>query len=193
MATPQQTPKQVQDMFGDDASNAPAPRRRATPPVPLDPEPVSRWRRLPSRTIAGIALVVILVGTIVGIALAQRFRSSRSTTQTPTTTNSATVVTNSAGTNVALTNLPPEFAAERPKDVTTQDLDHDGLTNLEEVRAGTSLEDADSDHDNLTDYQEVTVYHTNPLQPDTDRDGFSDGHEVSTGNNPLGAGKLPRS
>ena len=49
----------------------------------------------------------------------------------------------------------------------------------------------DSDHDGLTDYQEIYIYHTDPHNPDTDGDGYSDGTEVKNGYNPLGPGKLP--
>lgn len=188
-----ETTPQVQDMFGDDASNKPVQRRRATvaPPPPSEPEPERSRFHLSRRAIVSIITVVVLVGSITGLAVVQKFRSS-SKTNTTNTAATATKNTNTAATNISLTNVPPAFAVDRPKDVTTQDLDHDGLTNLEEVQAGTSPEDADSDHDGLTDYQEVRIYHTNPMQPDSDGDGFSDGKEITTGNNPLGPGKLPR-
>jgi hypothetical protein len=48
----------------------------------------------------------------------------------------------------------------------------------------------DTDHDGLTDYEEVHVYHTNPLNPDTDGDGYLDGAEVKGGYDPNGPGKL---
>lgn len=37
---------------------------------------------------------------------------------------------------------------------------------------------ADRDHDRLSDVDEATKYHTNPNDPDTDRDGLLDGWEV---------------
>lgn len=43
---------------------------------------------------------------------------------------------------------------------------------------------ADSDNDDLTDYQESQVYHTDPNNPDTDGDGYNDGHEVTAGYDP---------
>jgi|GEM_PF-4810976 len=185
------TPQQVQDMFGDDASNKPVQPRRAAPTPPPEPEPERPRLRLSRRAIVSIVTIVVLAGSITSLALVQKFRSASNTNAA--NTNVAVVQnTNTAAANISLTNVPPAFAADRPKDVTTQDLDHDGLTNLEEVQAGTSPEDTDSDHDGLTDYQEVRIYHTNPLQPDSDSDGFPDGKEVATGNNPLGTGKLPR-
>jgi len=42
----------------------------------------------------------------------------------------------------------------------------------------------DSDNDELTDYDEVNIYHTNPKDGDTDRDGIFDGDEISSRSNP---------
>lgn len=47
----------------------------------------------------------------------------------------------------------------------------------------------DDDGDGLTN-QEEFFYNTDPANPDTDGDGFSDGDEVKNGYNPNGAGKL---
>ncbi len=58
------------------------------------------------------------------------------------------------------------------------DDDNDGLSNVEERRLGTNPLSPDTDHDGLTDGQEVKTYHTNPLKTDTDGDGLSDGDEV---------------
>jgi hypothetical protein len=73
----------------------------------------------------------------------------------------------------------------RPKDT-----DQDGLPDEEEVRIGTDINSVDSDNDGLFDREEVDVYITDPLNSDTDGDGFKDGDEVSNGYNPKGAGKL---
>jgi DMSO/TMAO reductase YedYZ heme-binding membrane subunit len=43
----------------------------------------------------------------------------------------------------------------------------------------------DSDLDGLTDEGEKQIYHTDPLNPDTDGDGYLDGAEVIGGSNPL--------
>ena len=45
----------------------------------------------------------------------------------------------------------------------------------------------DTDADGLTDEGEITVYHTDPKNPDTDGDGISDGQEVLNGTDPLDA------
>lgn len=72
----------------------------------------------------------------------------------------------------------------------SKDSDQDGLTDDEETVLGTNPNDADSDHDGLFDREEVKVYKTDPLNPDTDGDTYSDGAEVKSGYNPNGAGKL---
>jgi hypothetical protein len=70
------------------------------------------------------------------------------------------------------------------------DLDQDGLTDAEEERLGTNAQSVDSDNDGLFDREEARVYKTDPLNPDTDGDGFRDGDEVRGGYNPAGSGKL---
>lgn len=70
------------------------------------------------------------------------------------------------------------------------DSDEDGLSDEEEDQLGTSSGAVDSDNDGLFDREEVKVYKTDPLNPDTDGDGFSDGNEVRDGYDPKGPGKL---
>lgn len=59
-----------------------------------------------------------------------------------------------------------------------QDPDKDSLLTSEEKAIGTNPLNPDTDGDGLTDGDEVRKYHTNPLNPDTDGDGLSDGEEV---------------
>ncbi|MDE6015625.1 MAG: VWA domain-containing protein [Acetatifactor sp.] len=66
-----------------------------------------------------------------------------------------------------------------------EDLDQDGLTNLEEINYGTNPASADSDRDDLTDYEEIFLYQTNPNNPDTDGDGLTDYDDVYLGFSPL--------
>ena len=65
------------------------------------------------------------------------------------------------------------------------DLDTDGLTNLQEFQRGTLPRDSDTDNDTLLDGPELTGVGarpaTNPLVADTDGDGFNDGAESNTG------------
>lgn len=89
------------------------------------------------------------------------------------------------------------------------DLDGDDLSNLTELRLGTSINNSDTDgdglddglevndlktnplatdtdYDNLGDKLEIENYRTNPLVIDTDDDGFSDSLEINIhGTNPL--------
>lgn len=66
-----------------------------------------------------------------------------------------------------------------------EDNDKDGLSNIREVGAGTSIVEADTDNDGLNDYEEVVTYKTDPLKEDTDGDGVNDGKEIELGTNPL--------
>lgn len=60
------------------------------------------------------------------------------------------------------------------------DPDSDGLTNLEELNAGTDPTKNDTDADGLTDSLEVKTHKTDPTRPDTDNDGLPDNDEVLT-------------
>jgi hypothetical protein len=65
------------------------------------------------------------------------------------------------------------------------DSDGDGLLDSEEDAIGTDPLDPDTDDDGLTDGDEVNVYGTDPLDADTDGDGLPDGLEVEHGFDPL--------
>jgi hypothetical protein len=49
----------------------------------------------------------------------------------------------------------------------------------------------DPDNDGLNNYEEINLYGTDPNDPDTDKDGVSDGDEVKAWTNPAGEGNLP--
>jgi len=72
------------------------------------------------------------------------------------------------------------------------DSDNDGLLDSLEKTIGTNINVIDTDNDGLSDYEEVEVYHTNPLNADSDGDTYADGEEVKNGYDPNGPGKLAR-
>jgi len=76
---------------------------------------------------------------------------------------------------------PPSPTALNPED----DIDDDGLTNMEEYLLGTSPSNPDTDGDTLLDGAELVGVDlrpaTDPLNADTDGDGFDDGIETNTG------------
>lgn len=59
------------------------------------------------------------------------------------------------------------------------DTDGDGLTDAEEAKLGTLLDDADSDNDGLTDFEETHTT-SDPLNSDSDGDGRLDGEDDIT-------------
>lgn len=111
---------------------------------------------------------------------------------------------------------PGYLNASDPSDA-AKDPDNDGLTNLEEYKAKTEIDNADTDNDEAKDGAEVhrkaggVAAPTNPLVPDTDGDGlmdgretvsdpllpdtdsdsFPDGQEVFHGSNPILASSVP--
>lgn len=91
--------------------------------------------------------------------------------------------TNQTSLNTNIPELPSTFNQ-------IPDQDRDRITDNQEKELGTNPEKADTDDDQLSDYDEVSIYNTDPLNPDTDGDGFSDGYEVAHGFNPAGEGEL---
>lgn len=66
-----------------------------------------------------------------------------------------------------------------------EDIDADNLTALEEQEAKTDPLAPDTDKDGLNDGDELKTYFTDPLIADTDGDGISDGDELIAGTDPL--------
>jgi len=65
-------------------------------------------------------------------------------------------------------------------DDSSQDLDEDGLTNLEEFNLLTNPNNGDTDGDGINDSAEVNSYNTDPNKADTDDDGLNDYEEIFT-------------
>ncbi|WP_233612040.1 Ig-like domain-containing protein [Corallococcus sp. AB045] len=82
------------------------------------------------------------------------------------------VSTNGAGTNS--TTATTTFTVNQAG---TVDTDNDGLTDAEEVLAGTDPNNPDTDGDGIPDGIEVKVGGTDPLDDDSDDDGILDGNE----------------
>lgn len=59
-----------------------------------------------------------------------------------------------------------------------KDSDQDGLSEEEEIKLGTDINNEDTDEDGLNDGEEVLTYETNSLEKDTDNDGLDDFFEV---------------
>lgn len=72
----------------------------------------------------------------------------------------------------------------------THDQDRDGISDEQEAALGTSDTEFDTDGDTIPDDLEVNKYGTDPLNPDSDGDGFWDGYEILNGYNPQGEGRL---
>jgi hypothetical protein len=65
------------------------------------------------------------------------------------------------------------------------DSDQDGLTNRQELAAGTVPDNRDTDGDGLDDKTEIELLKTNPQDPDSDSDGLRDDDEIRWGFDPL--------
>ena len=72
------------------------------------------------------------------------------------------------------TRVAPKYALSGGE----MDSDGDGLTDSYEVQIGTNPFDPDTDKDGLSDGEEVLKHKTDPLNPDSDWDGLKDGAEV---------------
>lgn len=117
-----------------------------------------------------------------------------STTVNQETTVPETVVAPEATSTETTTGMSAATStASQPSSVESAvntDSDGDGLTDVEEAKAGTDKLKMDTDGDGLNDYEEVKIYQTDPLNVDTDGDTYKDGAEVKAGYNPNGPGKL---
>jgi hypothetical protein len=150
------------------------------PPVYSEP-PVHKGGAVKTIVIVLLALVALGTAAYLAYAFMMKTPESAGVDETPvTTTPDDQTDTDDEKTPVDTTPATPTFV----------DSDGDGLTNAEELEAGTSSTKADTDEDGLGDREEVKVYGTDPRRTDTDGDGYLDGAEVKSGYNPNGEGKL---
>ena len=77
-------------------------------------------------------------------------------------------------TGLTLDPYPNETPAE-------QDVDNDGLLDVDEATHGTDLNNPDTDGDGLTDGLELTMGMTDPLNADSNNNGCPDGEEALGG------------
>jgi thrombospondin type 3 repeat protein len=73
-----------------------------------------------------------------------------------------------------------------------EDGDGDGLDNAAERARHTEPRRRDTDRDELGDGTEISATRTDPLDPDTDGDGWADARELRLGSAPLQAASKPR-
>jgi peptidase M23-like protein/thrombospondin type 3 repeat protein len=76
--------------------------------------------------------------------------------------------------------VPDSVRAARFGGLATLDSDNDGVSDLQEQKAGTNALDADTDHDGLSDGVEA-AHGSNPLSIDSDSDGLTDSFESASG------------
>lgn len=193
----------VEDMFDGVASTPPRspllPSPHISPaslPETSHPEPNDLGPRVIRFGLFKIALVVALVLALVGAAA---YAAWRIMGQAPQTDGVVQSVTDNGVIDDEVTsdkqqeeNVEKDVKESVPEENKPSflDSDGDGLTNAEELEAGTLANKADSDSDGLGDREEVEVYDTDPRDADTDNDTYLDGQEVKGGFNPNGEGRL---
>ncbi len=153
-----------------------------------------------------IIAIVILGGYLVYVkffssspVIEQNLNVNTPTTPAPATPTEPDVATPTTPTEPDITTpvIPTEPDVVTPTEPITPvfvpivDSDDDGLTDDEEIVAGTNINIIDTDNDGLSDYEEVKIYKSNPLNADSDGDGYQDGQEIRGGYNPNGPGMLP--
>jgi cysteine-rich repeat protein len=133
----------------------------------------------------------ILDGTEFGLALPQGsdtlLASFRADLDPASTTDPLVVDTDAGGipdgVEDANRNGRVDVGEKDPTNPTDDDSDGDGVTDADEIAAGTDPNDADSDGDGLTDGEEEALG-TDPNNADSDSDGLTDGEEIALGTDP---------
>lgn len=209
----------VVDMFeGAESGAAPKPRMPLTPPAPPAPQgpaiPPSGSNAPVAHDVGprssgfGIVKIFLVIMLVIVLIAAAGYAAWRIMSQEPAGDGPVKSVDNNAvvgeddsektndgeekGREVKTNDdeEPGQDVKEETRSTSLFDSDGDGLTNAEELEAGTLSSDPDTDDDGLGDREEVKVYGTDPRDEDTDGDTFLDGQEVASGYNPNGPGKL---
>jgi hypothetical protein len=203
MTEQNQAEDKVVDIFaGTDKSpeptqsiNNPAPRIATAPTQPYvsTPTPVESPSHKKFYIIAGVAVMVLLL--IVAVTVYIKFTDWTECTGAGCNPleNVKQELTDQIDEVVAPSVIIPDNITDTTVQeviVVNEDTDKDGLTDAEEIVAGTNPVKTDSDSDGLFDFDEVKKFGTDPLNSDTDGDSFLDGEEILGGYNPKGTGKL---
>lgn len=189
--------KEPEDIFeGADQDAAPSQLVRPSLPnqsgqsSPSSPSPVEDVVASgPSKTLIIIAVIAVLGFVVIAVALVYIYLSRQ--TPAPAANQLQQPVTQLPTTQTADTQaLPVVPLTETPAPETQLpvDTDRDGLSDEEEAENRTNPTLVDSDDDDLTDYDEIRVWNTDPLDPDSDNDGYPDGMEVRSGYDPNAVG-----
>jgi len=201
----------VQDIFANVESPAPSLPTNSQPfgqpsmpaGLPTNSQPVSQ--AIPKSggkaKLILISLAVLILAAGGALAYLQYFKKTPPEVITP-----EAIVSDGNSLVIPTEVTPAEVTTSESAVVTTTDLTGTGTLDSGVIEPATSSEtglsvlveqptpevanNLDSDQDGLTDAEELNIYQTNPLQADTDGDGYIDGDEVKTGHNPLGEGLL---
>lgn len=141
------------------------------PPAERIPIRRSFWRRYTLR----IAIVAGSLLVLVGLSVAAWYWWPERSAVNPIEPNEPPITTNTTA-PITTTN---EAVNTNTATQTFVDIDHDGLSDQEELIANTNPKKKDTDEDGLSDREEVRVYLTDPRNADTDGDGYTDGKEVA--------------
>lgn len=182
----------------------PAMQQPPAAPAPFVPENTAPWADSPPEAhskkrilLIGIGVVVVLLLGIGGyIAYSSFFAEDATVAITPEVSEEQNVPADVDDDPVAqdtngLPEVEEEDAPEEAVELTlSRDSDGDGLTDEDERQYNTDPLLPDSDRDGLFDREEVITWNTDPLNPDSDGDSYPDGDEVKNGYDPLGEGTL---
>ena len=124
-----------------------------------------------------VVLFIILIILVAFVVLQNIYFSKNNSKYTENTQKTTTVQPENVVDKISKDDYlirTSKYEFELTEENKTQDADKDGLTNEEEVNAGTLPTYEDSDGDGLTDYEELKRHNTNPLKYSTSGDDFSD-------------------
>ncbi|EKD78886.1 MAG: S-layer-like protein [uncultured bacterium] len=167
---------QVEDIFESSGIAEPVLTPVESVPPPIVVAPQRSYRRL--ILIVAICLVALLLLGGIGFGVWWWAQPDAPINVNEPIINE-TVVTVPENVNTTPINLNTTVNTNTAPVATFVDVDHDGLSDAEELVENTNPKKKDTDEDGLSDREEVRVYNTDPRNPDTDGDGYTDGNEVT--------------